>query len=126
MKKAVGIVLVLFMLLSSSVIVEAMNIYDNENITIVFADDSNFTSREKEIICSKLQSISSGEEDSPKNIICSMVGHSYTEENLHIITHKARPTSPRCKDEEYQVKKCSRCDFTETEFICSTYIICCE
>lgn len=58
-------------------------------------------------------------------LMCSLFGHKYEESTVGVITHKVRTYAPRCLDETYDVKVCSRCDHQEQTLIASTYIICC-
>lgn len=127
MKKIIAIVLSVFLAaVSAPFAISALNVYEKSNMIIIFESDSAFSEREKEIICAKLRGISSGGGESPDNIICDIFGHSYTEELVTAITHKLYPTQPRCREETYKVKVCSRCSDTQTELISFAYIVCCQ
>ncbi len=58
-------------------------------------------------------------------LMCTLFGHKLETSTAHTITHKASATAPRCLKKTYAIYTCSRCDYSETELIASTYISCC-
>ena len=58
-------------------------------------------------------------------LMCTLFGHKYEESTISVITHKVRTYAPRCKDEAYDVKICTRCDYQEQTLITTSYVDCC-
>lgn len=58
-------------------------------------------------------------------IMCTAFGHKTESSVVFAVTHKVRDTSPRCRQEIYEVTTCSRCDYLKSEKIDSKYIVCC-
>ncbi len=59
------------------------------------------------------------------NLLCSLFGHDYKYTTATATQHKVKTYAPRCKLMTYDVKYCSRCDFTEQTLLGTTYIDCC-
>lgn len=97
--------------------------------TVTFAENSTFSTEEKEHIASIIAFEASGEVGAaaPKafNLICSIFGHNYETEYVTAITHRVRDTQPRCLEELFEISKCSRCGNTTTDRISSVFITCC-
>ena len=96
---------------------------DDMKYTVDFSG-STFSDDEKDAIAQRLLGLTSDEVQT-YGIMCSLFGHKYEESTVGVITHKVRTYAPRCLDETYDVKVCSRCDHQEQTIIASTYIICC-
>lgn len=126
MKKIITIVLSALLSIFSSCFIYSLGIHESIEMTIIFDDNSAFSESEKLIVSEKLKGRSIGGGEQPDNIICDIFGHSYTEELVTAITHKVYPTQPRCKEEVFKVKVCTRCSDTQTELISDRYIVCCQ
>lgn len=68
-----------------------------------------------------------GEEDgvTTYGLMCTLFGHKIETTTVAAVTHKAKATSPRCLREIYDVDNCTRCDYTNSTLITSSYIVCC-
>lgn len=58
-------------------------------------------------------------------LTCTLFGHKIESSVITTVTHKVSSTSPRCLRETYNVETCSRCDYTNSTLLSSTYIVCC-
>lgn len=58
-------------------------------------------------------------------LTCTIFGHKIETTTVAAVTHKAKATSPRCLREIYDVDNCTRCDYTNSTLITSSYIVCC-
>lgn len=58
-------------------------------------------------------------------LTCTLFGHKIETTTVAAVTHKAKATSPRCLREIYDVDNCTRCDYTKSTLIASSYIVCC-
>ena len=58
-------------------------------------------------------------------LMCTLFGHKLETSTAHTITHKASATDPRCLKRTYAVETCSRCDYSNSTLLGSTYISCC-
>ena len=58
-------------------------------------------------------------------LTCTLFGHKIETTTVAAVTHKAKATSPRCLREIYDVDNCTRCDYTNSTLITSSYIVCC-
>lgn len=58
-------------------------------------------------------------------LTCTLFGHKIETTSVTAVTHKAKATAPRCLREIYDVDNCTRCDYTKSTLIDSSYISCC-
>ncbi len=96
------------------------------NVTVVFQENSKFSENEKMIIIEYLTSEKYENQNTQRNIICSLFGHDYTEEQVTTVTHRVYPTSPRCLEKQYNILHCSRCGDIQEELMSSRRLFCCE
>ena len=99
------------------------NIYQIENVTIIFDADSNLTREQQESIAQFLVNPEYGV--SQANLICNLFGHKNTQEGVSTITHKVSTTDPRCLQELFTITTCSRCNEATVERDAAIYISCC-
>ena len=99
-------------------------IYEIENQTIIFEENSAFDQETKQYI---VECLANEYPDAVTyNLLCDLFGHKYdTSETVNRIIHCVASTDPRCKRETYNVNVCSRCDALEHEMIAIKYISCC-
>ena len=99
-------------------------IYEIENQTIIFEENSAFDQETKQYI---VECLANEYPDAVTyNLLCDLFGHKYeTSETVRRIIHCVELTNPRCKEETYNVNVCSRCDALEHEIIATVYISCC-
>ena len=97
--------------------------YEFGNKTVVFNSDTIFEESERVQIAQSLADDTTA--PSTCGILC-LFGHDYEAENVATITHCVYDTQPKCLKEIFEVKKCTRCDYTESELLSSAYIVCCE
>ena len=101
----------------------AGNIYQTENVTVVFDADSQFSIEQQELIANLLVNPEYGV--AKANLICNIFGHKNSQEGVTTITHKVSATSPRCLQELFTITMCSRCEETTVERNAYYYISCC-
>ena len=127
MKKVFAILLTLTILTTLSLSVHATtetgNVYEIENVSIIFDSNSTFDSEKQEYIANYLVFPEYG--ISTAGLMCTLFGHKNTSETVITITHKVVETSPRCLKETFSVTTCSRCDETSTVRTGFSYITCC-
>lgn len=58
-------------------------------------------------------------------LTCTLFGHKLESSVISAVTHKVNATDPRCLRERYNTEVCSRCDYTNSTLISSSYITCC-
>lgn len=58
-------------------------------------------------------------------LTCTLFGHKIESSVVSAVTHKVNSTDPRCLRETYNVETCSRCDYTNSTLLSSSYITCC-
>lgn len=95
-------------------------------IEIIFLDE-NVSDEFKEKATAHL--LSGGAEDegaATYGILCKAFGHVLETGTTTQITHKVNATAPRCLQRTYEVSACTRCDYTESTLLSSTYIYCCS
>lgn len=66
------------------------------------------------------------EGDDMDNVLCTLFGHKLSSHFSTVTTHKVRSTAPRCLQKVYEVTVCSRCDYTTSQLISTTYVYCCS
>ncbi len=57
---------------------------------------------------------------------CTLFGHSYETSTVVTVTHCVRPSPPRCLQNTYEYKVCTRCGYTLSTLLSSIYIYCCS
>jgi len=63
------------------------------------------------------------------NFTCFFFGHSLTQGTMIVVTHRVRPSAPRCLEETYRVTYCSRSDCDHIASVVKTtdrFIYCCS
>lgn len=123
-KIVVTIGLCFIMLLSIATGVAAHNFVEEENIEVVFKEDSIFSDEEKHIIEASFNADSSYAQ--PYGLKCSLFGHDYKTEIVSVIRHKVRTAKPRCMRDTYETKICTVCSDTVSTIISSEPINCCD
>lgn len=129
MKKIIALILAvvsIFSVMSISVYAEEAE----ENTVVVTVDDTDFifnanTSEEfrNKII---MHHITPDEDNAQAyGLMCTLFGHKLVSEVVTVVTHKVRSTNPRCLQETYNDEACTRCDYTNSTLISSSYISCC-
>ena len=58
-------------------------------------------------------------------LMCTLFGHKLETSSAITITHNARTSDPRCLRKTYSVETCSRCDYSNSTLLGSSYISCC-
>ncbi len=58
-------------------------------------------------------------------LTCTLFGHKLENSITSAVTHKARATDPRCLRQMFNTEVCTRCDYTNSTLINSSYISCC-
>ena len=91
-------------------------------VEFVFDADTTEVFRDKFI-----ENYFNGEDDSATayGLTCTLFGHKIETTSVTAVTHKVLSTSPRCLREIYDVDTCTRCDYTKSTLITSSYIVCC-
>lgn len=132
MKKTIRVLAFLLVIMTSLTIVAAAfgenttaYTYETEDTeyTVIFSD-SAMPQEKQEAIAQKLI----GMDDSSAQTYglgCTLFGHDYLYDTVHVVTHKARSTSPRCKQQTYDITYCEDCDYFQEKLVATTYIICC-
>ncbi len=129
MKKIVALILVvvsLFSVMSISVYAEGT---EENTVTITVNDvefvfDANTTKdfRNKAIA----HYFNHGDDGAVAyGLTCTLFGHKLESSYITATTHKVRATDPRCLLETYFTEVCTRCDYTNSNLVSSSYITCC-
>lgn len=131
-KTLISIIIITILVCSFCIMANAeSNSFRHEigDITIIFDSSSSFTKEEQIQIAQLIANHatdSKNNEVASYNLMCTLFGHKYGSAELaYTITHKAKDTTPRCKEECYSITKCTRCDYTDIKFLNSCYIFCC-
>ncbi len=100
------------------------------DVEVLFDSTSALSAEQREAIAGVLAGVS---EDGSVNggattygLTCTLFGHKLESEIVVTIEHKVYPTSPRCLRTVYEVFHCTRCDYVESNFVSSIYLVCCE
>lgn len=137
MKKAKIIILLCFLILFSNYALAGSSgptvyQYDIPEVTVVFPSSVEIPINIQNRIADELAGIGissslpckSGE--NPDNILCTLFGHKFSSPvSVTATHHKVRQYDPRCILELYHVLYCTRCDYTESQLVASSYISCC-
>lgn len=100
------------------------NTYTVQDVTVKFEADSKFTIEEQQHIAELL--VLGNDEVKPYGMTCFVLGHKYETEIITLVKHRVRATVPRCLEEIYEVRVCSRCSDTQQTLAGSHYISCCS
>ena len=122
MKKLIAILLsVMFVFSAMSVTVNATDSFDEPHIEFIFEKGTS-PEIQNRIIAEFTQ-----EDDGTAayGLTCTLFGHKLETGTTTTITHKVNSTSPRCLQETFSYKICTRCDYSEFTLINSVYISCC-
>ena len=98
---------------------------EDTHYTVVFTGGDDLTEEQERIIAEKL-ALGSDDGAQTYGLGCTLFGHDYLYKTAKVITHKVRTTSPRCKQDTYEIKYCEDCDYTEETLMSSKYITCCS
>ena len=127
MKKIISILLVSALMIGACIGITADevggNTYVFDNVTVVFDENSQFSSEKQESIANLLINPEYGL--STAGLMCTLFGHKNTTETVVTITHKYNVESPRCLQEVFAVTTCSRCDESTVQRLSFNYITCC-
>ena len=127
MKKLLSIVMVVALIFCATTGASADsnigNIYQIDNVTVIFGTDSQLSNEQKEVIANLLANPEYGVVQI--NLICNIFGHKNTQEGVTTITHKVLAESPRCLQELFTITTCSRCNESTVERNAAYYISCC-
>lgn len=129
MKRIISLIMAVVSLFCVMSVSAGANGVDDGTVTVTvnetdFIFDANTTEEVRERI---IDNYFNGEDDTATTygLICTLFGHKTETTSLTTVTHKVRSTAPRCRKDKYSVDTCTRCDYTETTLISSTYIYCC-
>ena len=124
MKRFVSIICLLFVLtFATSIVIMAYQNYNNENVEVVFAEDSKYTDEEKQIISNYLTGDAADVDT--YGLKCILFGHDYVTEYVDVIRHKVSTLAPRCIKDKYKTEICEDCSDTVATLIATTVIDCC-
>jgi hypothetical protein len=127
MKKAIAVLMVFVIIVCTTLSVSADevvgNIYEIEDVTVVFDPDSQLSTEQQEMIAQLIVNPEYG--TSQANLICNIFGHKNTQESVSTVTHMAKETNPRCFQEFFIITVCSRCNESTVERTGYRYITCC-
>ena len=111
---------------SANEIVESEIYYPEEDITVVFNENSALSSEQKQFISYKIVSGEPiGNDGVSTYSLCWLTGHDIINEMVTVIEHKVRVSNPRCDKNSYNVESCNKCDYMEYELISEVYYPCC-
>lgn len=119
----IGLVVVM---LSSGIYVMAHEISESGKIEVIFDENSIFTEEENEIIEASFLENGDGNTPAPYGVMCTLFGHDYKSETTKVIRHKVYAKAPRCVEEWYDTKTCTRCSDTQSTLLDSMNIDCCK
>ena len=122
MKKLIAILLsAMFIFSAMSVTVNATDSFDEPHIEFIFEDGTSLE------IQNRIIADLTGENDGTATygLTCTLFGHKLETGTTSAITHNAKTTAPRCKQETFSYEICTRCDYSEYTLLSSTYINCC-
>lgn len=123
-KKIISIPAILLLVICMTISVFT---YANEiphDISIIFDENTSFTQQEKTIIEQSFRNEQS-QPVIPCGLYCLIFGHDYQTEIVTVIKHKVNPSPPRCIEERYSTKICTRCSDTVSTLISIRPINCC-
>ena len=133
MKKTIRVLAFLLVMMTALTIVASASgenpttyTYETEDTeyTVTFSD-STAPQEKQEAIARKLIGIDDSSAQT-YGLGCTLFGHDYLYDTVHVVTHKLRSSAPRCKQDTYHVTSCEDCDYFEEELVATTYIYCCN
>lgn len=129
MKKFISLILVVTLLFSvMSISVYAEGTKENNITVTVNGIEFVFNADTSEEFRSKAISHYFDHEDNGTTaygLTCTLFGHKLESSITSAITHKVSATDPRCLRQRFNTEVCTRCDYTNSTLIDSTYISCC-
>lgn len=132
MKKTIRVLAFLLIIMTSLTIVASAfgentttYTYETEDTeyTVIFSD-SSIPQEKQEAIAQKLIGLDDSSAQT-YGLGCTLFGHDYLYDTVHVVTHKAKASQPRCKQQTYEVTTCEDCDYFKEELMTTTYINCC-
>ena len=126
-KRFVCLISVIFMLLAltGSITAAYVNLNNNQNIEVIFNENSVFSEEQKQMIVAHFTETDSSE-DTTYGLKCTLFGHSYVAEVVKTVMHQVRDTAPRCENKFYKVEICEDCSDRQTTLIAVEEIYCCD
>lgn len=125
-KKIVICIGLVIAMLSLGIYVMAHEISESGKTEVIFDENSIFTEEEKQIIEASFFENANGNTLAPYGVMCTLFGHDYKTEIITIIRHKVYAKAPRCVEEWYDTKICTRCSDTNSTLLDSMNIDCCK
>ena len=119
----IGLVIIM---LSSGIYVMAHEISESGKLEVIFDENSIFTEEEKQIIEASFLEKDDGNTTEPYGVMCTLFGHDYKSETTKVIRHKVYANAPRCVEEWYDTKTCTRCSDTQSTLLSYSRIDCCK
>lgn len=94
------------------------------HITVTFEENTVYSAEEQQFIA---QQIVNGNitDNQTYGLVCNVFGHKTTTELIEVVEHCVHDTIPRCLLTYYNLTTCSRCDYTNVEYVSSIHINCC-
>lgn len=128
MKKTIALIMVIVSLFSvMSIPVYAEGTEENtvtitvNDVEFVFDADTSEEFRNRAIA----HYFDQDDDASSYGLTCTLFGHKIESSVTSAITHKAKATDPRCLRQRFNTEVCTRCDYTNSTMIDSSYISCC-
>ena len=101
-------------------------LYENEEVSVIFEEDSALSVDKKQFIASKLIYGDSYIDNGISSYsLCWLTGHDLVSEVVSVIEHKVRTAAPRCDRKTYEVETCTKCDYMKETLIADVPYICC-
>lgn len=125
-KKIIICMGLLIVMLTSGICVMAHEISEFAKVEVLFDENSIFTEDEKQIIESSFSEYDNGNKPIPYGLMCTLFGHDYKSEVTTVIRHKVYVNAPRCVEEWYDTKICTRCSDTQSKLLSQGRIDCCK
>ncbi|MBR4961364.1 MAG: hypothetical protein IKY52_10740 [Clostridia bacterium] len=111
--------------LTGSITAAYVNLNENQNIEVIFNEDSVFSEKQKQMIIAYFTETDSSE-DTVYGLKCTLFGHSYVEEVVRTVMDQVRATAPRCDEKFYEVQICEDCSDRQTTLLEIIKIYCCD
>ena len=111
--------------LTGSITAAHMHLNENQNIEVIFNEESVFSEEQKQMIIAYFTETDSSE-DATYGLKCTLFGHSYVAEVVKTVMHQVRDTAPRCENKFYLVEICEDCSDRQTTLIDRQEIFCCD
>ncbi len=98
-------------------------VYQRGNITIYFDSSTTFNAEQREAFVDILTGTNN--QPSPCGLAC-LFGHKYEIASVTTVTHQVNSVQPKCLEETFELKQCTRCNKQVVERMGYMYIVCCE